>query len=84
MSAHATPKPQITHFEVDGEPFETAEKRLTPNQILGIAGVDPANHYLVELKGRHQTSYKDEPDKPIRVQDGDRFISVATGPTPVS
>ena len=84
MTAHATPQHHPINFEVDGEPVVAHEKRLTPNAILQLAGIDPSNHYLVELKGRHQHSYQDVPDKPIRVQEGDRFISVATGPTPVS
>ena len=77
-------KPHVTTFEVDGEPVETTEKTLTPTQILGLAGVDATNHYLVELKGREQDSYEGRPDEPIHVHEKQKFITVATGPTPVS
>lgn len=71
-------------FAVDGEPFTTTDPTLTPRQIMRLAGVDPDANYLVEIKGRHQTSYRDQPDVEIRVQKGDTFITLSTGPTPVS
>lgn len=72
------------HFFVDDERLETPHRELTPTQILALAGLDPMTHYLVEIEGHRQISYKDEPDKPIHMRDGLRFISVSTGPTPVS
>jgi hypothetical protein len=84
MSAQSEKKPHVTTFEVDGEPVETTEKTLTPNQIMELAGVDPATHYLVELKGREQESYEGRADEPIHVHEKQKFITVATGPTPVS
>jgi hypothetical protein len=71
-------------FTVDGEPLTTSDPTLTPRQIMTLAGVDPDANYLVEVKGRHQTSYRDRPDIEIRVQKGDAFITISTGPTPVS
>ncbi len=55
--ADRRPSQPIT-FTVDGEPVQTTEHQLTPNQILGLAGIDPASHYLVQVMGRHQTSYQ--------------------------
>jgi hypothetical protein len=71
-------------FTVDGEPITIRMERITPNEILTKAGIDPATHYLVEIKGRHQTSYQGRGDTEIRVHDGDKFVSVSTGPTPTS
>ncbi len=71
-------------FTVDGEPLITAEASLTPNQILGLAGVDPATNYLVQVEGRHQVSYQGQGDIPIRVHENAMFVSVSTGPTPTS
>ncbi|MEU7757629.1 hypothetical protein [Micromonospora aurantiaca (nom. illeg.)] len=79
----AKPAKTIT-FKVDDESITTTEKDLTPNQILNLAGVDPASAYLVEVKGRHQESYEGRGDTPIRVHAGDTFVSVSTGPTPTS
>jgi hypothetical protein len=84
MSAKPQQKQHVTTFEVDGEPVETTEKTLTPNQIMELAGVDTASHYLVELKGREQVSYEGRADAEINVHEKQKFITVATGPTPVS
>ncbi len=71
-------------FTVDDEPFSTHEHILTPTQILQIAGIDPATHYLVEIRGNHQESYKDKPNEPIHMHQHAKFVSVFTGSTPVS
>jgi hypothetical protein len=71
-------------FTVDGEPVQTRERRLTPNQILGLAGIDPASHYLVQVKGRQQISYQGKGEEPITVRQHAVFVSVSTGPTPTS
>jgi hypothetical protein len=95
MSTTATPEPphhKPPHHKpphqielvVDGENFETAAHELTARQILELAGIDPATHYLVRIQGRHQIPYKDDPDTEIRLHEGIEFISVSTGPTPVS
>jgi hypothetical protein len=72
------------HFEVDSEPLETNERHLTPVQIMDLAGIDPANHYLSEIEGHHTHSYKDAPNTPIVIREGARFVSASTGPTPTS
>lgn len=76
---------QEIHFTVDGEPYETLERELTPNDILrNFAGKDPATHYLVQIQGQHRVSYQDKGDKPIKMHEGMRFQVISTGPTPVS
>jgi hypothetical protein len=81
--AAATSRPRIT-FTVDGEPVHTDDPTLTPNQILQLAGVEPATHYLVRVQGRHQESFQGHGDQPIHVHEHEVFLSVSTGPTPVS
>lgn len=71
-------------FTVDDEPFSTHEHTLTPIQILEIAGLDPATHYLVQIQGNHQVSYKDKPNEPIHMHQHAKFVSVFTGDTTVS
>ena len=83
MEATAHPEHEI-EFSVDDEPVETTEHSLTPRAILVLAGIDAENHYLVQIDGREQRSYQDAPDTPIEVHKDEKFISVATGPTPVS
>lgn len=72
------------HYTVDGEPQSTTEHTLTPVGILTQAGIDPSTHYLVELRGNNQISYRDEPDKVIHMHEHMKFISISTEPTPVS
>lgn len=76
--------PPTFDFKVDGEDHSTSEHTLTPRQILEIAGLDPANHYLIQLNGKQQESYKDRPDVSIHMHQKMEFLSVFTGPTPVS
>jgi hypothetical protein len=71
-------------FTVDGEPVTTQERKLTPVQIMELAKVDPTTNYLVRVEGRHQTSYKDTANEKIEVHEGEVFVTVPTGPTPVS
>jgi hypothetical protein len=69
---------------VDGEAITTTEEQLTANQILGLAGIDPATNYLVQVEGRHQVSYQGRGDEPIRAYENAVFVSVSTGPIPTS
>jgi len=78
------PRPPTITFLVDGEPVSTEERVLTPVQIMELAHVDPATNYLVRVEGRHQVSYKDKPNEKIEVHEGEVFVTVSTGPTPVS
>lgn len=75
---------QRIEFTVDGEPVTTTEEILTPDQILRLAGIDPATSYLVKVEGRKQESYQGRGDEPIRVHEHEVFVSVSTGPTPTS
>ena len=71
-------------FMVNAESYTTQEHILTPIQILQIAGDDPANYYLVEIKGNHQESYQGKPNDEIHMHQNAKFITVFMGPTPVS
>jgi hypothetical protein len=73
-----------TTVTVDDEPVTTEQPDVTPNNIMTAAGVDPTTHYLVQVEGRHQTSYQGKGDVPIHVHEHEVFITVNTGPTPVS
>lgn len=76
-------KPKIP-FTIDGQRYTTTKKELAAGELLSkFAKLDPALYYLVEIKGRHQTPFKD-PELMVRVHKGATFISVSTGPTPVS
>lgn len=77
-------KDKKIEYKVDGEAQFTTEREMTPRQILVNAGIDPENYYLDLVKGGRTESYKDCMDKSIRMHPGIEFISVYTGPSPVS
>jgi len=78
------PATRTTTFYVDGETVTTQIQDLSQKQIMELARVNPATNYLVLVEGRHQTSYKDDPNTPIEVHENETFVTVSTGPTPVS
>ena len=86
MEAAKAPKhdPHEIEFTVDGETVTTTEHELTPVQVMQLAGVDPESHYLKEIRGHQQISYKDTPNEPIHVHNNQRFITNSLEPTPVS
>ena len=72
------------NYTVDDEKQSTTALVLTAQQILSNAGIDPATHYLVQIEGKNRVSYKDDASKEIHMHEHMIFISVSTGPTPVS
>ena len=71
-------------FTVDGEGLTTVQRELTPRRIMEMASIDPQTHYLVQIEGRHRESYQGKDDILVHIRDDARFITVSTGPTPVS
>jgi hypothetical protein len=78
------PEPHVIHYTVGDEPQTTTERVLTPREIMTKAGIKPEENYLVEIKGRERKSYKDQPDEPIHMHEGQKFVTVFVGPVPVS
>lgn len=80
-TARGKPPTEIT---IDGREFSLEDNESTPNELLTLAGLDPATHYLVRVEGRSQHSYEGRGGERIHIHRGERFVSVSTGPTPVS
>jgi hypothetical protein len=76
-------KTQLITFFVDGEKLETSHHSLTVAQILEIAGLDPKTHYLIELRGGHQVKFENLNEE-LHLHEDEKFISVFSGPTPLS
>jgi hypothetical protein len=72
------------NYTVDGEPQSTTEHTITPDQILKNAGLDPATHYLIEVKGSVKESFQGKGGVELHIHEHMVFVSVFTGPTPVS
>lgn len=78
---------KVIHYLVNDEPQETTQAQLTPDQILSDAKptpINPAENYLVQIKGHDKISYQGKGTEPIDMHDGMKFFSVNTGPVPVS
>ena len=67
---------------VDGDQV-LAPKDTTPREVLVLAGLDPTQRQLVKVQGKQQTPYAD-PHVELKVHEGEQFITVSTGGTPVS
>ena len=74
----------VFDYTVDGEALSTSELVLTPILILKNAGLDPSTHYLIEIDGNSQKSFKDDPNVSVHMHEHMKFVSVFTGSTPVS
>lgn len=69
---------------LDGEPVEVPRKDVTARDILVLAGLDPTQRYLIEKHGTQTTSYKENPDSPVKVHENQVFLTGRCGPVPVS
>lgn len=67
-------------IRIDDEPFEVDTPEMTMAQLLELAGVDAEQHYIQRANGNTAgipfMALHDEVD----VHDGDRFLTVYTGP----
>ena len=62
-------------FTIDGRPYDTRDDDQEAASLLRLAGVDPAQYDLAEIKHSGETKvYRDE--KVIHIKDGDRFVTV--------
>lgn len=77
-------KAKAISISIDGEEYLIADRTMTPNQLLALATLTAAEHYLIEVKNKKQVSFEGRGDETIRIQKGDTFVSVFTGPTTVS
>ena len=77
------PRPHSIEFFVDEEELQTTDSTLTVRQILILAGLDPTTHYLIEIQGNHQVPHKDLGEV-LKIHEKQKFLSVFSGPTPVS
>lgn len=86
MTAQNEHDPSTKRFSIfiDGEEYQIEDHTETPNELLGLAGLAPVDHYLIEVKNKKQVSFQGRGDETIHIQKGDIFVSVFTGATTVS
>jgi len=71
-------------FDVDDETFTTEESKLTPIQILQIAGLDPSKYYLKQIKEYNEINYKQDQHITVDMIGHLKFITCKDEPTTVS
>ena len=86
--SHVPPVTKTIHYSVNGEAQMTERNPLTVETILKIAGaaasIDVAqieNYYLESIEG--DQTYNSLSDQ-VTIQEGDRFLAVYRGKTPVA
>lgn len=72
---HGKPSREI-EFTIDGRPFTTTDPDQTAAALLRLAGLDPDGYDLGELHGRDPRPKRYKDDAKVRVQKGDRFVSI--------
>jgi hypothetical protein len=76
-------QPPVT-FTIDGVEYTTDDRRQLARALLGLAGVDPADHDLARLVGQGQVERQFADDDEVQITPGAKFITVFTGATPVA
>lgn len=77
-------KDKSFEITVDGETVEIPRKDVTPALIIEIAGLDPAERYLIQITGQKKESYKDSPNEVIHVHENQVFITGKLGAVAVA
>ncbi len=84
---HFTVKaPEVFYYTVDGEQETTDRKILSAEEILSLAGLEPKDYYLVQIRSDgSQIQYNDSPDQQIEMKcPGLKFVSAFRSGTPVA
>jgi hypothetical protein len=65
-------------FTIDGKPYETDQRTQRAEDLLKLAGLDPAVFDLAEVpkKGPPRKPFKD--DEPVTIDKDERFVSIRT------
>lgn len=82
MHTETEVKKKVVYF-VDGEKQETHQEELTPRQILVNAGFKPEETKLSIVKGKERIPLPNL-DEPVKIHEGEKFVTAHCGQTPVS
>jgi len=77
-------KPKKIAIEVDDEKFEVEERSMTVSELLGLIDLDPAESYLVELRGQGGQKKYEGAEEEVKLHNGIRFVSADRAPAEVA
>jgi hypothetical protein len=63
-------------YRLDGQWYETDQKRQPAAAILGRAGLDPALYDLGQMHNKHESPERFSDQEIVKIHDGDRFVSI--------
>lgn len=63
-------------FTIDGRTFKITDADQTAEKLLQLAGLDSSGYDLGELHGNNPVPKRYADDEKVRVQNGDRFVSI--------
>jgi len=68
--------PRAVKFTIDGQPYETTERRQEAAALLRLAGLDPALYDLGELHGKRPQPVRYADTDIVEIHPGARFVSI--------
>jgi hypothetical protein len=69
-------------FTLDGVEYTVEDRRQRAADVLGLAGLDPADYDLLRVVGKgKEQRFRDEEE--VQLVPGGQYLSLFTGPTPV-
>jgi hypothetical protein len=66
---------KVLNIYVDEVKIEVDECFKTPDEILTMAGKNPEEYFLKQLKGQIEIGYKNDRDHKVAIKNGAKFIS---------
>ena len=63
-------------FTIDGRPYTIDERKLPAAELLRLAGLNPSQFDLGELKGHRPQPVRFRDDEIVEVHEGARFVSI--------
>lgn len=79
-----TQKIKPIEIELNGELVEAPDNDQTVEAVMALDNKTPAEHYLVELRGKAEPRELREPQEVLKLRKGMRFITLLLGPATVS
>lgn len=64
------------HFTIDGRSYTTTDRKQLAQDLLRLAGLDPANFDLGELKGQRPEPVRYQDENAVEIHDKARFVSI--------
>jgi hypothetical protein len=85
MTERNAKAPRKIEIELDGEVFEVDDREMTVEELLALVELDPAEHYLIELRGQsnEQVNHEDAAET-IKLHKRMRFITGDRAAAPVA